>query len=68
MELISLLFNDVVFDDSSEKIIKILSIALVTIISLLILSLFKAHKLRARLKELEDNLKHYLTPTVDQAA
>jgi hypothetical protein len=55
MELISLLFNYVVFDSSSEKIIKILSIALITVISLLILSLFKAHKLRARIKDLENN-------------
>jgi hypothetical protein len=55
MELISLLFNDVLRDNSSERIISILSIALITIISLLILSLFKDHKLRARLKELEDN-------------
>ncbi|WP_296384483.1 hypothetical protein [Winogradskyella sp.] len=54
MELISLLFSNALLDDSSERIIGILSIALATIISLLILSLFKAHKLKARIKELEE--------------
>ncbi len=46
MELISLLFNDVLLDDSSERIISILSIALIAILSLLILSLLKARKLK----------------------
>lgn len=53
MELISVLFNDVIIDNSSEKIINILSIALVTMTSLLIIALLKARKLRAKIKQLE---------------
>ncbi|BAO77518.1 hypothetical protein WPG_3288 [Winogradskyella sp. PG-2] len=48
---------DLLRDDSSERIIIILSIAIVTIISLLILSLFKARKLKARIKDLEESKK-----------
>ena len=54
MALISLLFINIVLNDSSEKIISILSIALVTVLSLLILALLKANKLRTRIKELEE--------------
>jgi len=55
MDLIALLFNDVVLENSSEKITTILVIALVTMSSLLVLALFKAHKLRKKIKQLENN-------------
>jgi len=54
MEMISLAPNNLLIDDSAERIIKILTIALVTITSLLAVSLYKAHKLRVNIKQLEN--------------
>ncbi len=55
MELISQISYDVLVDDTSKRIISILCIAFVTILCLLILSLFKSRKLKTKLKDLEEN-------------
>ncbi len=54
MKLISLLFSAVDISDSSEKIIKVLAIGFGTLLVLLILNLIKVHKLKSKIKRLEN--------------
>jgi hypothetical protein len=54
MKLISLCFSAVQISDSSEKIINILAIGFVTLLVLLILNLIKVHKLKSKIKQLEN--------------
>ena len=54
MKLISLLFSAVDIGDSSEKIINVLAIGIGTLLVLLILNLIKVHKLKSKIKRLEN--------------
>ncbi len=53
MQIQLLILNDVLKTDSSEKIISILSIAVITMTILVCINLFKVSKLKAKIKQLE---------------
>lgn len=53
MGLFPLLLSDVLANESSERMISILSIGFVTMTILWVLSYFKSRKLKAKIKRLE---------------
>jgi hypothetical protein len=57
MELISLVFKDILLNDTSERMISILVIGFVTLSILLLLNLIKVHKLKSKIKQLENTQK-----------
>jgi hypothetical protein len=57
MELISLVFKDILLNDTSERMISILVIGFVTLSILQLLNLIKVHKLKSKIKQLENTQK-----------